>query len=218
MIIAIDGPAGAGKSTIAKKLSKQMGYMYLDTGAIYRTITLDLCNRNIDIENKELLEYSLADIDMKYTMDHIYLNGKIVDDEIRTESISQKTSQYSSKSEIRVFAVDMQRNISLNEDIVLEGRDIGTVVFPNADYKFYLTASEEVRGKRRYKDMVDKGMDTSLNAIINSIKERDFNDKNREISPLAKADDAIEIDTTSMTIDEVVEKMVSCIKGGTNAL
>lgn len=218
MIIAIDGPAGAGKSTIAKKLSKQMGYMYLDTGAIYRTITLDLCNRNIDIENKELLEDSLADIDMKYTMDHIYLNGKIVDDEIRTESISQKTSQYSSKSEIRVFAVDMQRNISLNEDIVLEGRDIGTVVFPNADYKFYLTASEEVRGKRRYKDMVDKGMDTSLNAIINSIKERDFNDKNREISPLAKADDAIEIDTTSMTIDEVVEKMVSCIKGGTNAL
>ena len=92
------------------------------------------------------------------------------------------------------------------------------MVFPNADYKFYLTASEEVRGKRRYKDMVDKGMDTSLNAIINSIKERDFNDKNREISPLAKADDAIEIDTTSMTIDEVVEKMVSCIKGGTNAL
>lgn len=218
MIIAIDGPAGAGKSTIAKKLSKQMGYMYLDTGAIYRTITLDLCNRNIDIENKKLLEDSLADIDMKYTMDHIYLNGKIVDDEIRTESISQKTSQYSSKSEIRVFAVDMQRNISLNEDIVLEGRDIGTVVFPNADYKFYLTASEEVRGNRRYKDMVDKGMDTSLNAIIKSIKERDFNDKNREISPLAKADDAIEIDTTSMTIDEVVEKMVSCIKGGTNAL
>jgi len=218
MIIAIDGPAGAGKSTIAKKLSKEMGYVYLDTGAIYRTITLDLCNRNIDIENKVLLANSLANIDMKYTMEHIYLNGMIVDDEIRTESISKKTSHYSSKSEIRVFAVAMQRKISLNEDIVLEGRDIGTVVFPNADYKFYLTASEDVRGERRYKDMVDKGMDTSLKEIIDSIKERDFNDKNREISPLTKADDAIEIDTTSMTINEVVEKMVRCIKGGVNAL
>ncbi|SHI70425.1 cytidylate kinase [Dethiosulfatibacter aminovorans DSM 17477] len=218
MIIAIDGPAGAGKSTIAKKLSKQMGYMYLDTGAIYRTITLDLCNRHIDVENKELLAESLSEIDMEYTTDHIFLNGKIVDDEIRTESISQKTSHYSSKSEIRVFAVEMQRNISLNEDIVLEGRDIGTVVFPNADYKFYLTASEEERGKRRYKDMIDKGMDTTLEEIVDSIKKRDFNDKNREIAPLSKADDAIEIDTTSMTIDEVVEKMVNCIKGGVSAL
>jgi cytidylate kinase len=218
MIIAIDGPAGAGKSTIAKKLSKKMGYMYLDTGAIYRTITLDFCNRNIDIENKKMLKDYLLNIDMKYTVDHIYLNGKIVDDDIRTESISQKTSQYSSKSEIRAFAVEMQRNISLNENIVLEGRDIGTVVFPNADYKFYLTANEEIRGQRRYKDMLDKGMDTSLKKIINSIKERDFNDKNREISPLVKAKDAIEIDTTSMTIEEVVEKIISCIKGGVNAI
>lgn len=218
MIIAIDGPAGAGKSTIAKKLSKQMGFMYLDTGAIYRTITLDLCNRNIDIEDRELLAGSLEGIDIEYTMDHIFLNGKIVDDEIRTESISQKTSLYSSKPEIRVFAVEMQRSISMNEDIVLEGRDIGTVVFPNADYKFYLTASEKERGKRRYRDMVDKGMDTTLEEIIESIKTRDFNDKNRKISPLTKADDAIEIDTTSMTIDEVVEKMVSCIKGGVSAL
>jgi cytidylate kinase len=112
----------------------------------------------------------------------------------------------------------MQRNISLNENIVLEGRDIGTVVFPNADYKFYLTANEEIRGQRRYKDMLDKGMDTSLKKIINSIKERDFNDKNREISPLVKAKDAIEIDTTSMTIEEVVEKIISCIKGGVNAI
>jgi cytidylate kinase len=218
MIIAIDGPAGAGKSTIAKKLSKELGYVYLDTGAIYRTITLDLCNRNIDIDDKNILSASLANINMRYTMDHIYLNGKIVDDDIRTESISQKTSHYSSKAEIRVFAVEMQRKISLNEDIVLEGRDIGTVVFPKAEYKFYLTASEEVRGKRRYKDILEKGTDTSLEEIINGIKKRDYNDKNREISPLAKADDAIEIDTTSMTIDEVVERMINCIKGGVNAL
>lgn len=218
MIIAIDGPAGAGKSTIAKKLSEKMNYMYLDTGAIYRTITLDLCNRNIDIENKKILINSLTNIDMKYTINHIYLNGKIIDDDIRTEYISQKTSEYSKKSEIRLYAVDMQRNISLNENIVLEGRDIGTVVFPNADFKFYLTASEEVRGKRRYNDMKDKGIDASLEEIINNIIKRDYNDENRKIAPLIKANDAIEIDTTSMTIDEVIEKMISYIKGGVNAI
>lgn len=212
MIIAIDGPAGAGKSTIAKLISKKLGFLYIDTGAIFRVITLSLINSKININYEDELINHLENIDFKYTTNHLFLNGKIVDEEIRTEIISNKTSEYSGNYLVRNYALKFQRELANLQNVVLEGRDIGTIVFPNADYKFYLTASEEIRGIRRHKELTNKGIDISLNDVIQNINERDNNDKNRKIAPLKKAKDAIEIDTTHFDIPEIVSKIINCIK------
>ncbi|MDP3387478.1 MAG: (d)CMP kinase [Eubacteriales bacterium] len=212
MIIAIDGPAGAGKSTVARKVSEILGFMFIDTGAIYRAVTYSLIKDNINLGNKEELECYLNRIDLIYTSDHIYFQGSIIDREIREEPISSKTSDYSKNPVIRSFATGFQRKLAENNDVVMEGRDIGTVVFPNADFKFFLTASHEVRGRRRYKELKKSDNGVSLEETIEAIRIRDKNDSNRELAPLKKAADAVEIDTSNIGIDQVIDAIIGYIR------
>ncbi|MBV1757231.1 MAG: (d)CMP kinase [Dethiosulfatibacter sp.] len=212
MIIAIDGPAGAGKSTVAKKVSALLGFMFIDTGAIYRAITYSLIKDGIELDNIELLEDYLNNIDLKYTSEHIYFQGSVIDREIREEIITSKTSDYSKNSIIRSFATDFQRKLAKNNNVVMEGRDIGTVVFPNADFKFFLTASYEIRGLRRYEELKKSDDDVSLEETIEAIRIRDKNDSNRELAPLKKAADAVEIDTSDIGIDQVIDIIIGYVR------
>jgi CMP/dCMP kinase len=212
MIITIDGPAGAGKSSVAKLVSQYLNFLYLDTGGIYRTMTLYLLRHNTDINDPEALKKALESIHIRYTSSHIYLNEQKVDHLLRTESISRNTSDYSKNALIREFATRLQREIARDENVVLEGRDIGTVVFPNAEFKFFLTASDTIRGQRRYEELKKKDISVSLDEIIENIKVRDENDMNREVAPLKKAKDAIEIDTSKLTIEQVAKLIVNHVK------
>lgn len=205
MIIAVDGPAGAGKSTVAKIVAKKLNINYLDTGAMYRAVTYKCLSNNIDI-NDEVSVINIAKnsiIDFKDN--NIYLDGKILADEIRTMEVSNNVSNVAKIKEVRYLMVDIQREIGKRSSVILDGRDIGSYVFPNADYKFYLVATPEERGLRRYKELTEKGYDVNLDEIIKDIIKRDEIDSNREFAPLVKADDAIEIDTTGKSIDEVVD-------------
>lgn len=205
MIIAVDGPAGAGKSTVAKIVAKKLNINYLDTGAIYRAVTYKCLVNNIDI-NDEVSVINIAKnsiIDFKDN--NIYLDGKILADEIRTMEVSNNVSNVAKIKEVRYLMVDIQREIGKRSSVILDGRDIGSYVFPNADYKFYLVATPEERGLRRYKELTEKGYDVNLDEIIKDIIKRDEIDSNREFAPLVKSDDAIEIDTTGKSIDEVVD-------------
>lgn len=212
IIIAVDGPAGAGKSTIAKIISKELNINYIDTGAMYRAVTLKCLQNNIDVKNEE----SVIDMAKITTIDfrdnNIYLDAKIVNDEIRTLNVSKNVSDVAKIKEVRYLMVDLQRKIGENNAVILDGRDIGSYVFPNADYKFYLVATPEERGKRRYKELLEKGYDGTLEDIINDIKRRDEIDSNREFAPLVKAKDAIEIDTTGKNIKQVVDIVLEYIK------
>ncbi|MBN2287488.1 MAG: (d)CMP kinase [Tissierellales bacterium] len=212
MIITIDGPAGAGKSSVAKLVSQYLNFLYLDTGGIYRTMTLYLLRHNTDINDPEALKKALESIHIRYTSSHIYLNEQKVDHLLRTEAISRHTSDYSKNALIREFATRLQREIARDENVVLEGRDIGTVVFPNAEFKFFLTASDTIRGQRRYEELKKKDTSVSLDKIIENIKKRDENDMNREVAPLIKAKDAIEIDTSKLTIEQVAKLIVNHVK------
>lgn len=205
MIIAVDGPAGAGKSTVAKIVAKKLNINYLDTGAMYRAVTYKCLVNNIDI-NDEVSVINIAKnsiIDFKDN--NIYLDGKILADEIRTMEVSNNVSNVAKIKEVRYLMVDIQREIGKRSSVILDGRDIGSYVFPNADYKFYLVATAEERGLRRYKELTEKGYDVNLDEIIKDIIKRDEIDSNREFAPLVKSDDAIEIDTTGKSIDEVVD-------------
>ncbi len=205
MIIAVDGPAGAGKSTVAKIVAKKLNINYLDTGAMYRAVTYKCLVNNIDI-NDEVSVINIAKnsiIDFKDN--NIYLDGKILADEIRTMEVSNNVSNVAKIKEVRYLMVDIQREIGKRSSVILDGRDIGSYVFPNADYKFYLVATPEERGLRRYKELTEKGYDVNLDEIIKDIIKRDEVDSNREFAPLVKSDDAIEIDTTGKSIDEVVD-------------
>ncbi len=205
MIIAVDGPAGAGKSTVAKIVAKKLNINYLDTGAMYRAVTYKCLVNNIDI-NDEVSVINIAKnsiIDFKDN--NIYLDGKILADEIRTMEVSNNVSNVAKIKEVRYLMVDIQREIGKRSSVILDGRDIGSYVFPNADYKFYLVATPEERGLRRYKELTEKGYDVNLDEIIKDIIKRDEIDSNREFAPLVKSDDAIEIDTTGKSIDEVVD-------------
>ena len=205
MIIAVDGPAGAGKSTVAKIVAKKLNINYIDTGAMYRAVTYKCLVNNIDI-NDEVSVINIAKnsiIDFKDN--NIYLDGKILADEIRTMEVSNNVSNVAKIKEVRYLMVDIQREIGKRSSVILDGRDIGSYVFPNADYKFYLVATPEERGLRRYKELTEKGYDVNLDEIIKDIIKRDEIDSNREFAPLVKSDDAIEIDTTGKSIDEVVD-------------
>ncbi|MDU4936473.1 MAG: (d)CMP kinase, partial [Peptostreptococcaceae bacterium] len=204
LVIAVDGPAGAGKSTIAKIIAKRLNINYIDTGAMYRAITYKCLKNNVDINNEEEVIKIAQNTDIDFRDNNLYLDKEIVNEEIRTIEVSNNVSNVAKIKEVRYLMVDVQREIGKRNSVILDGRDIGSYVFPNADYKFYLIATPEERGIRRFKELTEKGYDTSLEEIIKDIVRRDEIDSNREFAPLVKAEDAIEIDTTGKSIDEVV--------------
>ena len=216
MIVAIDGPAASGKSTSAKLLAKELGFLYLDTGAMYRCVSWAVIKDEIDLSNdRQLLNFlKIFKIDLKNTGNRssFYVNNKDVTDLIRKSNISQKVSEVSAIPDIRDFMVDIQRNFAKSENCVMEGRDIGTVVFPKAEVKFFIIASDEVRAKRRKLELESLGEKKSLSELIDEIRRRDDFDSNRGHSPLKKAFDAIEIDTTDLSIDEQVKLMLGIVK------
>lgn len=205
MKIAIDGPAGSGKSSLAKEIAKRLGVLYIDTGAMYRAITLKLLN-----EDESNYEKILKDTEINFDGDKIFLDGKDVSKEIRENEISNKTSEMSKNRIIRDYLVKMQREIANDRDVVMEGRDIGSVVLKDAEYKFFLTADVETRAMRRFKQLEDNK--ASFDEILEDLKKRDYNDSHRENSPLIKTDDAILIDSTELNAEETIEKIISYIK------
>ncbi len=209
MNIAIDGPAGAGKSTIAKLVAEKLGYVYVDTGAMYRSIALYFLNNNIDCEVDEAVVSACEkiNIEIKYEagVQQVYLNGDNVSTAIRQEAVGNMASKVAAKKPVRELLLQLQRDIAASNDVIMDGRDIGTFVLPNADVKIYLTASVKTRAKRRYDQLVEKGETPDISKIEADIEQRDYQDMNREIAPLKQADDAIYLDTSDMTIDEVVE-------------
>ncbi|EEA84918.1 (d)CMP kinase [Peptacetobacter hiranonis] len=212
MIIAVDGPAGAGKSTISKLIAKKLNINYIDTGAMYRAVTYKCLSEGVDVKNEEAVIEVAKRTDIDFRDNNIYLDSKVVNEKIRTREVSANVSDVAKIKEVRYLMVDVQREIGTRNDVILDGRDIGSYVFPNADYKFFLVATPEERGRRRYKELCEKGFEGTLEEIIKDIEKRDEIDSNREFAPLKKADDAIEIDTTGLGIDEVVEAVVSKIK------
>ena len=216
MIVAIDGPAATGKSTSAKKVSRELGFTHLDTGAMYRCVTLAVLRNQITLDNESALSQLLdgLDIRLKKLDDElvVYLNGEDVSDEIRKAEVTSYVSTVSALSQVRNALVRIQRNIAKNQDCVVEGRDIGTIVFPDAKFKFFLVADDFVRAQRRQLDLIAIGEEKSIAVLVEEIRQRDFLDSKRSNSPLCKADDAIEIDTSKMTFDEQVAFMVSRVK------
>lgn len=204
-IIALDGPSGSGKSTIANILAKKLKISYLNTGSMYRAVTLFFLENNIKKSDKIDIDL-LRKINIDIKEDRVFLNEKDVSEKIRNKEVTENVSWVSSISLVRKYLVDMQRKISQNKSIILDGRDIGTVVFPNAKYKFFLVASSEIRAKRRYEQ---NEIDKSLEEIQKDIEKRDYLDSHREISPLKKAKDAIEIDSSNVTIDETIEEIIN---------
>lgn len=209
--IAIDGPAGAGKSTIAKNLAKERNMVYVDTGAMYRTIGLYCTRKEIAGDDEATIVSELDNINVSLAYENgeqvIYLNGENVNAFIRTPEAGVMASAVSRFGKVRERMVELQQNLARTTSVVMDGRDIGTVVLPDAEVKIYLTASSEVRAKRRYDELVAKGMECDLATLQKEIEERDYRDMNREVSPLKKAEDAVELDTSDMTIAEVVEAM-----------
>ncbi len=211
LVIAVDGPAGAGKSTIAKIIAKRLNINYIDTGAMYRAITYKCLKNNVDINNEEEVIKIAQNTDIDFRDNNLYLDKEIVNEEIRTIEVSNNVSNVAKIKEVRYLMVDVQREIGKRNSVILDGRDIGSYVFPDADYKFFLIATPEERGQRRFIELSKKGYETTLEEIIQDIIKRDKIDSNREFAPLVKAEDAIEIDTTGKTIDEVVETVISKI-------
>ena len=217
MIIAIDGPAGSGKSTTAKKVAAQLNLMHLDTGAMYRAVALHILNQGMTIShlhNHSFITQILDKIEIEFSSEtnKIFLNGKDVSVEIRENRVSEFVSEVSAISLVRERMVLLQREIAAGSNVVLEGRDIGTRVFPNADVKVYLNADVNERGQRRFKELVKRGEEITLDEVIQDIELRDLKDSSREHSPLEKAKDAIEIDTTKLSIDAQVNEIVSLIQ------
>ena len=205
MKIAIDGPAGSGKSSLAKEIAKRLGVLYVDTGAMYRAITLKLLK-----EDESSYEDILKNTKISFEGDKIFLDGRDVSKEIRENEISNKTSEMSKKKIIRDYLVKMQREIASDKDVVMEGRDIGSVVLKDAEYKFFLTADVKTRAMRRYKQIDDDKV--SFEEILEDLKVRDYNDSHRENSPLIQTEDAILIDSTDLNAEETIEKIISYIK------
>ncbi len=209
-LITIDGPAGAGKSTVAKKLALLLGYLYLDTGAMYRAVALHVIIRGKSCKDEKAVKLLLREIDIRYERNSIYLNGKDVESEIRCPEISEAASAVSAFYEVRKKMLELQRSIFHEKGLVCEGRDMGSVVFPEARYKFYLTASIEERAKRRLRDLEKMGVTSSISEVIQKLDKRDRQDSERAIAPLKVPEGAILIDTTSMNVQEVTEKILSC--------
>ena len=214
--VAIDGPAGAGKSTIAKLVSKELGAIYVDTGAMYRAMALFMINNSVDKDDEDKVSKMCekADISIRFEdgVQVVVLNGENVNAYIRTEEVGLVASKVSSYGSVRKKLVSLQQKLASETDVVMDGRDIGTVVLPNAKPKIYLTASSQVRAKRRYDELLQKGEKCDLNKIEEDIISRDYQDMHREISPLTKASDAIEIDSSYMSVEEVKDKIIMLCK------
>ena len=214
--IALDGPAGAGKSTVAKGAAKALGFIYVDTGALYRTVGLkflrDGYGTELDCDIESVLK--TVDVDIKFIdgVQHVFLNGEDVSEEIRTPKASMMASAVSAKPPVRAFLLEMQRKLARENNVIMDGRDIGTVVLPDATLKFFVTASVAERANRRYKELMEKGMDVNYDDIYRDIETRDYNDSHREIAPLKPAEDSIIFDTTGNTLEESVEKLLKMIK------
>ncbi|MBV1819569.1 cytidylate kinase [Clostridium cochlearium] len=212
VLVAIDGPAGAGKSTIAKLVAKKFDLMYIDTGAMYRAITYLAQIRNIPPSNVEGLCNLINSISMYFENGKIIVNGEDLSAEIRDPNVSGNVSLYASIPEVRTLLVKLQKDLASEYEVVMDGRDIGTVVMPNAPFKFFLTATPEIRADRRYKELKEKNQQIEYKDILEEIIKRDYIDSNRKTSPLKKAKDAIEIDTTNYTIEEVVDEISNLIQ------
>lgn len=209
IIIAIDGPAGAGKSTIAKQIAKNMGYIYVDTGAMYRTLAIHFIRNNVDVDDAQKMS-SLCDnvvVEIKYAdnVQHLYLNGEDVTGLLRTEEVGNMASACAVNPDVRAKLTLIQQEMAKTTDLVMDGRDIGTTVLPDADVKIYLTASVAVRAERRYKELIEKGLEADIEKIKADIEERDYRDSHREHSPLKQAEDAVLVDSSDMTIEQVVK-------------
>ncbi|HAT4365010.1 TPA: (d)CMP kinase [Clostridium perfringens] len=207
--VAIDGPAGAGKSTIAKIIGEKFNLMYINTGSMYRAVTLKALENNISAEEVDKLLVMIDGMDMHFENDELILNGENINSLITMPNISKNVSAYASIREVRERLVSLMRKMALKYSVIMDGRDIGTVVLKDANFKFFLTASPEERADRRYKELIGKGVEVNYDEILQDIIKRDYIDSNREVDPLRKAEDAIEIDTTGIGIMGVVEKISS---------
>lgn len=211
--IAIDGPAGAGKSTIAKLIAKKKGYIYVDTGAMYRAMALYFIEQGISASAQEKISAAAAEVDVTITYEHeeqiVWLNGRNVNGLIRTEEVGKMASASSGNQDVRRKLVELQQKLAADADVVMDGRDIGTCVLPDAQVKVYLTADSKVRAGRRYQELTAKGISCDLQKIEEDIIERDRQDMTREISPLKQAEDAVLVDSSHMTVDEVVDAVIA---------
>ena len=219
--VAVDGPAGSGKSTITKMVAKSLGFNYVDTGAMYRALTYNFLSNGLDeLEEEEIKELlSKTDFKVEYVdgVQYVYVNNEEVSDKIRTADVSKFTSLFAKSPAVRDFLIDTQRNLANTNNIIMDGRDIASVVLPNADVKIFLTASVEERARRRVLDFERQGIENvDFEKVKEDIKARDWQDENRDIAPLVKVDSATLLDTTSLTIDEVVEKMTELVKSVEN--
>lgn len=214
--IAIDGPAGAGKSTVAKRVAKELGYIYVDTGALYRALAVFFLKEGLKPEDTEKIadvcKKAKVSIEYENGVQQVFLNGENVTGMLRTEEVGNMASVSSAIKEVREQLLELQRELARTKDVVMDGRDIGTNILPNADVKVYLTASVETRAKRRYTELQEKGVACDFNEIAHDIEERDTRDMNREIAPLMQAEDAVLVDSSDMTIDEVVNTIKALCK------
>ena len=210
--VAIDGPAGAGKSTIAKLVAKEKGYIYVDTGAMYRGLAIHFLDKGIQPQETEKVIEACKDAEVTIAYEdavqHVYLNGKDIPSRLRNEEVGNMASVTSAIPEVRKKLLELQQNLAKTQNVIMDGRDIGTCVLPHADVKVYLTASVETRAKRRYQELQEKGEDCNLEEIAHDIEERDRRDMTREIAPLKQAEDAVLVDSSDMTIAEVVKTIV----------
>ena len=219
--IAIDGPAGAGKSTISKAAAKRLGFIYIDTGALYRTVGLAATRAGVEPKEGKEVEQLLSQITVELTFNDkgeqvVLLNKEDVSGLIRTPEASMMASSISAVPSVRAFLLDLQRDIAKTNNVIMDGRDIGTVILPDAEVKIFLTASPEARAKRRYDELVEKGMDVKYEDILQDVITRDYNDSHREIAPLKQADDAVLADTTEVDLDGSIELIINIIKEKTN--
>lgn len=211
--IAIDGPSGAGKSTIAKKVAEELAIDYIDTGAMYRAVGLKMLRLGIPMEENETLFEMLGNTDVDFSEGRVYLDGEDVSDVIRTQEVSKAASDCSAFATVRRKLVELQQAMGKRKSVIMDGRDIGTVVLKDAEYKFYLTATAEERAMRRFKELQAKGSEDTYEKVLEDVNKRDYNDTHREVDPLRQADDAVLIDSTDMSIDEVVDFVIEAVTG-----
>ena len=215
--IAIDGPAGAGKSTIAKRVAEELNFMYVDTGALYRAVALCAIQKNIEPDDSQRVSEMLSEIKVQLAFNYrfekvVLLDGRDVSSQIRTPEVSMAASKISALPQVRAYLLDLQRDIAKENNVIMDGRDIGTVVLPDARVKIFLTASPQVRAERRYKELSEKGANVSFDEVLRDVNERDYNDSHRKTAPLKPAEDSVFVDTTDLDFEQSVEKIISVIK------